>query len=148
MRATAAALVLRHTMRARPSMRCFSASSRAWISQSSTLLPSGITPTLPGSRSGLAGSGTAGGGAGTCGSQPSSAARISVARARTSEALSSSPPDRQPMPDATTRRWPALDLAELLALGERLGAAAHGGEVLLLSGPMGAGKTTLVRALA
>ncbi|HWB75078.1 MAG TPA: tRNA (adenosine(37)-N6)-threonylcarbamoyltransferase complex ATPase subunit type 1 TsaE [Nannocystaceae bacterium] len=52
------------------------------------------------------------------------------------------------MPDATTRRWPALDLAELLALGERLGAAAKGGEVLLLSGPMGAGKTTLVRALA
>jgi tRNA threonylcarbamoyl adenosine modification protein YjeE len=48
----------------------------------------------------------------------------------------------------TTSRFSALDLAELLALGERLGAAAKGGEVLLLEGPMGAGKTTLVRALA
>lgn len=49
---------------------------------------------------------------------------------------------------AITRRWPVLDERELLALGERLGASAVGGEVLLLSGPMGAGKTTLVRALA
>lgn len=47
-----------------------------------------------------------------------------------------------------TRRWPALDLHAMLALGERLGASAKGGEVLLLRGPMGAGKTTLVRALA
>jgi tRNA threonylcarbamoyladenosine biosynthesis protein TsaE len=47
-----------------------------------------------------------------------------------------------------TRRWSALDEGGLLALGERLGAVAQGGEVLLLRGGMGAGKTTLVRALA
>jgi tRNA threonylcarbamoyladenosine biosynthesis protein TsaE len=47
-----------------------------------------------------------------------------------------------------TRQWPDLDLDGMLALGERLGARARGGEVLLLFGAMGAGKTTLVRALA
>ncbi|MBC8074039.1 MAG: tRNA (adenosine(37)-N6)-threonylcarbamoyltransferase complex ATPase subunit type 1 TsaE [Deltaproteobacteria bacterium] len=47
-----------------------------------------------------------------------------------------------------TREWRALDLDGVLALGERLGVHARGGEVLLLFGAMGAGKTTMVRALA
>ena len=40
-----------------------------------------------------------------------------------------------------------LDQDELEALGERLGALVRPGTVLLLEGPMGAGKTTFTRAL-
>jgi len=38
--------------------------------------------------------------------------------------------------------------AETFALGERLGAELKGGEILLLNGPLGAGKTILVKGIA
>jgi tRNA threonylcarbamoyladenosine biosynthesis protein TsaE len=38
--------------------------------------------------------------------------------------------------------------AQTRALGERLGAAARAGDVILLEGPLGAGKTVLVQGLA
>ena len=41
-----------------------------------------------------------------------------------------------------------LDEARMCAWGEALGTSLRGGDVVLLRGPMGAGKTTLVRALA
>lgn len=43
---------------------------------------------------------------------------------------------------------PALDEAKLTAWAEALGAVLGPGHVVLLRGPMGAGKTTLTRALA
>ncbi|MCA9715891.1 MAG: tRNA (adenosine(37)-N6)-threonylcarbamoyltransferase complex ATPase subunit type 1 TsaE, partial [Myxococcales bacterium] len=41
-----------------------------------------------------------------------------------------------------------LTLEQLTARARALGRALQGGEVLLLDGPMGAGKTTFTRALA
>lgn len=41
-----------------------------------------------------------------------------------------------------------LDEPAMSAWAERLGAVLRGGDVILLRGPMGAGKTTLTRALA
>jgi tRNA threonylcarbamoyladenosine biosynthesis protein TsaE len=43
--------------------------------------------------------------------------------------------------------FPISDEAEMLALGARLGAALRAGDVIGLSGGLGAGKTTLVRGL-
>lgn len=40
-----------------------------------------------------------------------------------------------------------LDEAELLALGRRLGAVLGVGDVVLLSGTLGAGKSTLARGM-
>jgi tRNA threonylcarbamoyladenosine biosynthesis protein TsaE len=40
------------------------------------------------------------------------------------------------------------DEMETFALGERIGAALAGGEILLLDGPLGAGKTIFVKGLA
>ena len=41
-----------------------------------------------------------------------------------------------------------LDLEATLDLGRRIGAASRPGDVLLLEGPLGAGKTVLVRGVA
>jgi tRNA threonylcarbamoyladenosine biosynthesis protein TsaE len=38
--------------------------------------------------------------------------------------------------------------SETFALGERLGAGLAGGEIILLNGPLGAGKTLLVKGIA
>jgi tRNA threonylcarbamoyladenosine biosynthesis protein TsaE len=44
--------------------------------------------------------------------------------------------------------WQALNVAETFALGEQTGAKLAGGEIILLSGPLGAGKTVFVKGLA
>jgi tRNA threonylcarbamoyladenosine biosynthesis protein TsaE len=40
------------------------------------------------------------------------------------------------------------DVAETFALGKQIGAQLSGGEILLLDGPLGAGKTVFVKGLA
>ncbi len=47
----------------------------------------------------------------------------------------------------TTWRLPLPDLAATEALGGRLAALLHPGDAVLLDGPLGAGKSTLARAL-
>lgn len=47
-----------------------------------------------------------------------------------------------------TGQWVSNNAAETFALGERIGAQLKGGEVLLLDGPLGAGKTVFVKGLA
>ena len=47
-----------------------------------------------------------------------------------------------------TGTWASRDEAETFALGARVGAALTGGEILLLAGPLGAGKTVFVKGLA
>lgn len=42
----------------------------------------------------------------------------------------------------------AVDAAELRAFGERLGALLRAGDVVILDGPLGAGKTTLTQGIA
>ena len=44
--------------------------------------------------------------------------------------------------------WQSHDVAETFALGKQIGAQLSGGEVLLLDGPLGAGKTVFVKGLA
>ena len=51
----------------------------------------------------------------------------------------------QPIPAG---EWQTHDAPETLALGKQIGAQLSGGEVLLLDGPLGAGKTVLVKGLA
>ena len=48
----------------------------------------------------------------------------------------------------TTGEWTSPSAAETFALGERVGSQLSGGEVLLLNGPLGAGKTIFVKGLA
>ena len=44
--------------------------------------------------------------------------------------------------------WETISAAETLALGELIGRACEGGEVIALIGPLGSGKTCLVRGAA
>jgi tRNA threonylcarbamoyladenosine biosynthesis protein TsaE len=44
--------------------------------------------------------------------------------------------------------WNSHDAAETFALGKQIGEQLSGGEVLLLDGPLGAGKTVLVKGIA
>jgi tRNA threonylcarbamoyladenosine biosynthesis protein TsaE len=48
----------------------------------------------------------------------------------------------------TTGEFQTSDAAETFALGKQIGAQLSGGEVLLLNGPLGAGKTVFVKGLA
>lgn len=52
-------------------------------------------------------------------------------------------PDRVPV-----GAWDSDSAVETFALGARLGATLNGGEILLLDGPLGAGKTVFVKGLA
>jgi tRNA threonylcarbamoyladenosine biosynthesis protein TsaE len=45
-------------------------------------------------------------------------------------------------------QWQSSDASETFDLGRRLGAQLTGGEILLLNGPLGAGKTVFVKGLA
>ena len=47
-----------------------------------------------------------------------------------------------------TGEWQTHDAPETFALGKQIGAQLSGGEVLLLDGPLGAGKTVFVKGLA
>jgi tRNA threonylcarbamoyladenosine biosynthesis protein TsaE len=47
-----------------------------------------------------------------------------------------------------TGEWQSRDVAETFALGKQIGAQLSGGEILLLDGPLGAGKTVFVKGLA
>ena len=48
----------------------------------------------------------------------------------------------------STGEYQTSDAAETFALGKQIGAQLNGGEVLLLNGPLGAGKTVFVKGLA
>lgn len=55
----------------------------------------------------------------------------------------------RPVPaTSTSRSVLTADVADTLALGRRLGEAAEPGDVVLLEGALGAGKTVLVKGLA
>lgn len=47
-----------------------------------------------------------------------------------------------------TGRWPSLSADETFKLGQRLGSQLVGGEIILLDGPLGAGKTVFVKGIA
>jgi tRNA threonylcarbamoyladenosine biosynthesis protein TsaE len=47
-----------------------------------------------------------------------------------------------------TGQWVSRDPGETFKLGEQIGAQLTGGEIILLDGPLGAGKTVLVKGLA
>ena len=48
----------------------------------------------------------------------------------------------------STREYQTSNAAETFALGKQIGAQLSGGEVLLLNGPLGAGKTVFAKGLA
>ena len=48
----------------------------------------------------------------------------------------------------TTDEWSSRDRDETFGLGKRFGNLLIGGEILLLSGPLGAGKTVFVKGIA
>ena len=48
----------------------------------------------------------------------------------------------------STGEWTSRDESETFAIGEQLGSQLRGGEILLLDGPLGAGKTIFVKGLA
>lgn len=47
-----------------------------------------------------------------------------------------------------TRRWTSLSAEETFDLGARLGSTLTGGEIILLDGPLGAGKTIFAKGIA
>jgi tRNA threonylcarbamoyladenosine biosynthesis protein TsaE len=47
-----------------------------------------------------------------------------------------------------TGQWSTANAAETFALGQRIGAQLTGGEIILLDGPLGAGKTVFTKGLA
>jgi tRNA threonylcarbamoyladenosine biosynthesis protein TsaE len=47
-----------------------------------------------------------------------------------------------------TGEWTSRDASETFDLGKQIGAQLRGGEILLLDGPLGAGKTIFVKGLA
>jgi tRNA threonylcarbamoyladenosine biosynthesis protein TsaE len=47
-----------------------------------------------------------------------------------------------------TGEWSTHSPDETFDLGQRVGAQLHGGEIILLDGPLGAGKTVFVKGLA
>ena len=47
-----------------------------------------------------------------------------------------------------TGKWQTNSALETFALGKQIGAQLSGGEILLLNGPLGAGKTVFVKGLA
>jgi len=47
-----------------------------------------------------------------------------------------------------TGEWLSVNAKETFDLGDRIGAALSGGEIILLDGPLGAGKTVLVKGVA
>jgi tRNA threonylcarbamoyladenosine biosynthesis protein TsaE len=51
-------------------------------------------------------------------------------------------------PQIPTGEWTTQTAAETFGLGRELGAQLIGGEILLLSGPLGAGKTVFVKGIA
>ena len=53
-----------------------------------------------------------------------------------------------PLSQLTNNEWLTHNPAETFAVGERLGAQITGGEILLLNGQLGAGKTIFVKGLA
>ena len=50
---------------------------------------------------------------------------------------------RRPLPTS----WEAVDADEMRALGERVGRSLHAGDVVVLTGELGAGKTTLAQGM-
>lgn len=50
--------------------------------------------------------------------------------------------------ESPTGEWRTHDAAATLALGNQIGSQLKGGEILLLDGPLGAGKTVFVKGLA
>ena len=51
-------------------------------------------------------------------------------------------------PDISTGQWVSGDPSETFELGKQVGAQLRGGEILLLDGPLGAGKTIFVKGVA
>jgi len=54
----------------------------------------------------------------------------------------------KPQAEIATGDWQSGSAQETFALGERLGSQLGGGEILLLDGPLGAGKTVFVKGIA
>jgi tRNA threonylcarbamoyladenosine biosynthesis protein TsaE len=48
----------------------------------------------------------------------------------------------------STGEWASLDVSQTFGLGKQIGKQLRGGEILLLDGPLGAGKTIFVKGLA
>ena len=51
-------------------------------------------------------------------------------------------------PQISTGEWTTREAGETFALGKEIGAQLRGGEILLLDGPLGAGKTIFVKGVA